>query len=105
MTKREEKIEKIVKMMTYSRQRDFRFTFGDIDFGFDPSCPNMKNPGKGYKNITNDEYRKAYKIFHNLLKSNLIKNLPAGHMETDFSKGTYTGNFGETCYYREWKEV
>jgi hypothetical protein len=99
-----ERIEKIVKMMTYSRQRDWRFTFGDIDFAFDYNCPNEKIPGKGYKNITKDEYRKAYKIFHNLLKSNLVKNLPAGTMVADYSKGTYTGNFGQTCYYYEWIE-
>ena len=104
MTKREEKIEKIVKLITYHRQRNMNIGFGDIDFAFDANCPNMKIPGKGYKNITINEYAKSRKIFNDLLKSNLLKNLPAGHMETDFSKGTYTGNFGETCYYMEWIE-
>ena len=103
MSEREEKIEKIVKIMTYLRQKNYKFTFGDIDVEFDPNCPNQKL-NKGYNNITKDEYRKAYNIFNNLLKSNLVKNLLAGCMKPNFSKGTYTGNFGKTCYYYDWIE-
>ena len=103
MSESEEKIEKIVKIMTYLQQKDYKFSFGAIDLEFDPNCPNQKL-NKGYNNITKDEYRKAYNIFKNLLKSNLVKNLPAGYMKPDFSKGEYPGNFGTTCCYYNWIE-
>ena len=90
MIKHEEKIEKIVRLMTHvSKFSGRRFTFGDIDFIFDPSCPNEKEPGKGYKNITKDEYRKACNILHNLLKTNLLKRLPSGYMRYDPSIKEY----------------
>ena len=99
-----ERIQKIVKLITYRAKRGAHVSFSDINFDFDTNCPNMKIPGKGYKNITIDEYAKSKKIFRNLLKTNLLKNLPSGSMCTDYSKGTYTGNFGEDCYYLYWSE-
>jgi len=63
-----ERIEKIVKLICQHHSADRqRVTFGDVDFAFDPSCPNKKD-NKSYNNITNDEWVEAYKIFKKITK-------------------------------------
>ena len=47
-------------------------SFGDVDYAFDPSCPNRKVGINGYKNITLEEWRKALKLLQKKSYANKV---------------------------------